>query len=76
VRAFVDSWIERKKPEIAPISFAFYREAADKFLAFLGEAAHRDLTEITRDQIARFRNEEAATQLRILLAPGSWRGRE
>jgi integrase len=59
VRAFVDSWIEGKKPEIAPTTLSFYRNVADKFLAFLGEAANRDLTEIAPDQIIRFRNEEA-----------------
>ena len=59
VRAFVDSWIERKVPEIAASTAGFYRNAAGKFLAFLGDAADRDLVEITRDHITHFRNEEA-----------------
>jgi integrase len=59
VRAFVDSWIERKVPEIAPSTASFYRNVADKFLTFLGDAANRDLIEVTRDHITHFRNEEA-----------------
>jgi integrase len=59
LRNFIESWLERKAPEIAPTTLAFYRNAGAKFLAFLGEAADGDLTEITRDHITRFRNEEA-----------------
>ena len=59
MRGFVDSWIERKKPEIAPATVTFYRKSADKFLAFLGDAANRDLTEVTPEHVIRFRNEEA-----------------
>jgi integrase len=56
---FVNSWIERKKPEVVPTTLSFYRNVADKFIAFLGETADQDLAEITRDHITRFRNEEA-----------------
>jgi Site-specific recombinase XerD len=59
MRAFVDSWIDGKKAEIAPTTLNFYRKSADKFLAFLGEAANRDLTEVTPEHVIRFRNEEA-----------------
>jgi len=59
LRNFVDEWLRNKAPEIADSTLAFYRNAARKFLAFLGDAADADLTEITRDQIRRFRNEEA-----------------
>lgn len=55
----MDSWIENKTPEIAPSTRGFYRKVADKFLTFLGEAADRDLIEITRDHVNHFRNEEA-----------------
>ena len=44
---------------ISSVTLAFYRNAAAKFLAFLGDEADRDLTEITRDDITQFRNEEA-----------------
>src|SRR5438874_5923341 len=59
LRNFVDEWLERKTPEIAGSTRAFYRNAADKFLRFLGDVADADITEITRDHITRFRNEEA-----------------
>src|ERR1035437_2629274 len=59
LRAFVDSWLAVKAPEIASSTASFYRNAADKFIEFLGEGADRDLTEITRDQITQFRNAEA-----------------
>ena len=59
LRNFLDSWLERKAPEIAQSTLAFYRNAARKFLTFLGDAADADLTEITREHITRFRNEEA-----------------
>lgn len=59
VRAFLNSWVQTKKPEIAGSTLKFYRKSADKFLAFLGDGADRDLGEITRDDITRFRNEEA-----------------
>ena len=58
-RNFVDEWLERKTPEIADSTRMFYRNAADKFLRFLGDMADADITEITRDRITRFRNEEA-----------------
>jgi integrase len=59
VHGFIDLWLERKEPEIAPSTLAFYRNAASKFLAFLGPAAEDDLTAVTRDQLTRFRNEQA-----------------
>jgi integrase len=59
LRNFLNSWLERKAPEIAHSTLAFYRNAANKFLAFLGDTADADLTEITREHITRFRNEEA-----------------
>jgi len=59
VRGFIDSWLERKEPEVARSTLAFYRNAASKFLTFLGLAAEQDLTAVTRDQLTRFRNEQA-----------------
>jgi integrase len=59
VRAFIDDWLERKTPEVASSTLDFYRNAAEKFLGFLGATAEADLTEITRDHITRFRNAEA-----------------
>src|SRR4029450_9090602 len=59
LRNFLESWLENKAPEIAHSTLAFYRNAARKFLTFLGDTADADLTEITREHITRFRNEEA-----------------
>jgi integrase len=59
VRGFTELWLERKEPEVARSTLAFYRNAASKFLAFLGPAAEGDLTAVTRDQLTRFRNEQA-----------------
>jgi integrase len=59
VRQFVNDWLERRASEVAETTLEFYRNAAHKFLAFLGNRAEEDLTEVTRDHITRFRNEEA-----------------
>jgi integrase len=59
LRNFLESWLENKAPEIAHSTLAFYRNAARKFLTFLGDTADADLTEITREHITRFRNAEA-----------------
>jgi len=59
LRNFLESWLVNKAPEIAHSTLAFYRNAARKFLTFLGDTADADLTEITREHITRFRNEEA-----------------
>lgn len=61
VRGFFDSWLERKAPEISPATLSFYKNASAKFIAFLGDLADSDLTEITREHIIRFRNSEAKT---------------
>jgi len=55
---FFDNCLERKAPEIAPSTEAFYRNAAAKFVKFMGDLADADVTEVTREQITRFRNEE------------------
>ena len=59
LRNFLESWLVNKAPEIAHSTLAFYRNAARKFLIFLGDTADADLTEISREHITRFRNEEA-----------------
>jgi integrase len=59
LRSFLDTWLERKAPEIAPSTESFYRNAASKFIRFMGPMADADVTEVTREHITRFRNEEA-----------------
>jgi integrase len=58
VRSFLDDWLERKSAETAPNTMVFYRNAAAKFVEFLGSAADTDLEQITRDDLVRFRNEQ------------------
>ena len=60
-RAFLHGWLERKKVETSAATLAFYTSTANKFLAFLGPGAEGDVTEITREHVTRFRNEEAKT---------------
>ena len=38
---------------------AFYTSAAGKFHGYMGEVAEGEISEITREHITRFRNEEA-----------------
>jgi integrase len=59
VRDHVENWLEEKRNSTAPATRAFYKYASGKLLAFLGEAAERDLCEITRQDIIRFRSAEA-----------------
>ena len=56
LRAFVADWLERKAPETAESTLAFYRSATGKFVRHFGEL-DPDLGEITREHITRFRNE-------------------
>ena len=56
VRSYVESWLARKKPEIAPASFAFYSAKTAGFLTWLGERADNDIRTITSDDILNFRN--------------------
>ena len=56
VGTFVENWFRLKKPELAESTLASYRKSADKFLAFLGEAANADIAAVKKHQIAGFRN--------------------
>jgi integrase len=58
-REFATSWLERKAPETAKNTHAFYRNATAKFSDFLGEKADADLVDISRDDVLAFRNSEA-----------------
>jgi integrase len=61
LREFSASWLERKAPEVAPGTLAFYRGAITKFTAFLGTKADAELAEITSEDVVAFRNHEAKT---------------
>ncbi len=58
---FVRDWLTQKKPETKPSTFTFYTNATNKFLKFLDADAYREIGEITREHIRRFRNTEAET---------------
>jgi integrase len=56
LRQYVEDWLKIKEPETAPATLAGYRKSTAKFLIYLGPAADRDISEITRTHIADFRN--------------------
>lgn len=43
LRAFVDSWLDGMRGEIAPQSFLRYNQIGKEFVAFIGAAADRDI---------------------------------
>jgi integrase len=55
VREYFDSWVARKKPEIAPSSYHLYHEKARRFVNWLGNRADQQIALITRDDILGFR---------------------
>ena len=59
VRAHFESWLARKKPEIAESTFTFYQGKAARFLAWLGERADAELARINAADILAFRKDEA-----------------
>jgi integrase len=59
VRSRVVSWIETKKPEVAPATLYFYQNSLDKFLGFLGPRADQPMAEVGKHDIITFRNELA-----------------
>jgi len=60
LRQFADTWI-MGKATVAKATLAFYKTAISKFVTFLGNRADLDMTEISRDDVTRFRNHEAET---------------
>jgi hypothetical protein len=56
VRAYGEVGLERKKPETAESSHLAYKKTIDTFLEFLDERADRDLADLTRADMIRFRN--------------------
>lgn len=58
-RSFVDGWRERTRGEIAHGTWQRYDAVATSFLASLGGKADLDIGQLTQEDIARFRDEEA-----------------
>lgn len=59
LRGFLETFLEERAPEVKKSTGDFYRNAASKFITFMGDMADSDLTEVTKEHIIRFRNEEA-----------------
>ena len=60
-RAFTESWIVRKTPEVSRATLSFYLNAIAKFTAFLGPRADLRMTELKTADVVGFRNQEAKT---------------
>src|SRR5439155_24156374 len=52
-------WPGRKEADLAPVTIAAYRHAADEFKAFLGEKAEQPLHYVTPAQVAAWRDKAA-----------------
>jgi integrase len=57
---FAKTWLDAKRPEVAPRTFGFYREGIAKLLTFLGPKADAPLDELTKTALVGFRNARLA----------------
>ncbi len=55
-RGFFGEWLDERKNEVSPATFAAYSHRARQFLDFLGTGADRPLTEVSSDDVRRFRD--------------------
>jgi integrase len=53
---YANQWLAAKRPEISASSFRRYEEAVAKWLTHLGPAAQRGMDEVTKAQVASFRD--------------------
>ena len=60
VRSFAAQWLASRKTETSAFSHRIYENALGKFLAHLGTQADEGLDEITRSQVAAFRDAQLA----------------
>lgn len=56
VKDYIAGWLERKAPETAASTLAFYRKSTGNFLSYLGDAAEKTIDQITSKDIVGFRN--------------------
>ncbi len=61
VREYLAAFVNRKRPEVAPATLAYYEGHARRFLEWLGTKADVDISEITPKDITAFRNHHATT---------------
>lgn len=59
VKEYVAAWLERKGPETADSTLAFYKKSTGNFLSYLGEAAEKPIDQITNRHVSGFRNSRA-----------------
>jgi integrase len=60
LKKFVGTWLEQKKPETSAATYLAYQKTTDSFMEALGpEKADKDLSEVTRADIVKFRNDRA-----------------
>lgn len=59
VRGYAKSWLERTQGEVSQATRAKYEQAAKLLLASLGAKADHDMDTIRKDDIARFRDDQA-----------------
>ena len=52
----IDTWLKRKKHEVATSSYASYKTVTSKLSEFLKDRANKDINEVTRDNMTSFRN--------------------
>jgi len=61
VSDYCTAWLAGRKRTVAGSTLAFYRIATDRFLAWLGRNAGRDLMSMTRRKLEEYRDHLAAT---------------
>jgi integrase len=55
-RSFLESWVERRKADTAPRTQSAYAQVVRDFLESLGEWANRDISQINKAHVARYRD--------------------
>jgi integrase len=63
LRTFAETWLETKKAEAAPRTLEFYCKSAKKLLSYFGPLADDPLSEITKNDLIKFRNALSALGL-------------
>lgn len=59
LRQFAGIWLEQKKPETSLATLLAYQKTAESFLEHMGDRADRDISDVTRADVVKFRNELA-----------------
>ena len=59
VRVYLTRWLAARKPELARATYLRYEKTVEKFLHYLGDDADHQLEEITKADIAAFRDAQA-----------------